>query len=261
MLWDFIRTIFNSCNLICGRDLHAMIEATPNPSPSSHSSHIFKFTDLSAPPPNNSNVSFESPSKKRKIGNSEVECSTLPLAVSFASESTHTQVHRVIKKECEELVELIVHLLILIPFLSVHSRVNTGSSQIVDHTFIIKVSEDVRIYPHSLQVWTPYSISRLVGSFSMLWAAWFLSFTESSQSWCQRYVHFHKVELQYQFDFQSFRNRCTRGLESIIYIRLWFYWFSFQTFSRNYTVLKTQLSTYETSHEMITSLVPKYALS
>ena len=97
-----------------------MIQATPNPSPSSHSSHIFKFTDLSAPSSNNSNVSFESPSKKRKIGNSEVECSTLP--VSFASEGTHTQVHKIIKRECEELIELIVHLSILIPFLSVHSE-------------------------------------------------------------------------------------------------------------------------------------------
>ena len=97
-----------------------MIQATPNPSPSSHSSHIFKFTDLSAPPSNNSNVSFESPSKKRKIGNSEVECSTLP--VSFTSEGTHTQVHKIIKRECEELIELIVHLSILIPFLSVHSE-------------------------------------------------------------------------------------------------------------------------------------------
>ena len=30
------------------------------------------------------------------------------------------------------------------------------------------------------------------------------------------------VELQYQFDFQSFRNMCTRRLESIICIRLLF---------------------------------------
>jgi hypothetical protein len=101
-----------------------MIQATPNPSPSSHSPHIFKFTDLSDPLSNNSNDSFESPSKKRKFGNSEVECSTLPelLPVSFASESTHTQVHKTIKKECEELIELIVHLSIFIPFLSVHSE-------------------------------------------------------------------------------------------------------------------------------------------
>jgi proteasome activator subunit 3 (PA28 gamma) len=99
-----------------------MIQATPNPSPSSH---IFKFTDLSAPLSKNSNVSFESPSKKRKIGNSEVECSTPP--VSFASElddGTHTQVelHKIIKRECEELIELIVHPSIFIPFLSVHSE-------------------------------------------------------------------------------------------------------------------------------------------
>jgi hypothetical protein len=114
--------ILNLCYLICGRDLHAMIQATPNPSPSSHSSHIFKFTDLSAPLSNNSNVSFESPSKKRKIGNSEVEYSTQALQVSFASESTHIQVHKIIKRECEELIELIVHLSILIPFLSVHSE-------------------------------------------------------------------------------------------------------------------------------------------
>ena len=121
MLWDFIGTISHLCYLICGRDLHAMIQATaPNPSPSSHSSHIFNFTDLSAPLSNNSNVSFESPSKKRKFGNSEVECSTLP--VSFASESIHTQVHKIIKKECEELIELIVHLSILIIFLFVHSE-------------------------------------------------------------------------------------------------------------------------------------------
>ena len=136
---------FNLCYLICGRDLHAMIEATPNPSPFSHSSHIFNFTDLSAPLSNNSNVSIESSSKKRKFDNAEVECSTLP--VSFASESTHTQVHKIIKKECEELIELIVHL--LIPYTSsiCSFRVNTGSSQIVDHTFIIKVSEDVRLHP------------------------------------------------------------------------------------------------------------------
>lgn len=93
-----------------------MVQATPNPSPSSHSSNIFKFTDLSAPLSNDSN---ESSSKKRKIGNSEVEFSTLPM--SFASESIHTQVHKIIKEECEELIELIVYLLILIPLLSVHS--------------------------------------------------------------------------------------------------------------------------------------------
>ena len=105
------------------RDLHTMIETTPNPSQSSSSpdsSHIFKLADLSAPLSNDSNVSFESPSKKRKLGNSEAECSTLP--VSFVSESTHSQVHKIIKKECEELIELIVLLLILIPFLSVHSE-------------------------------------------------------------------------------------------------------------------------------------------
>lgn len=96
-----------------------MVQATPNPSPSSPS-HKFNFTDLSAPLSNDSNVSFQSPSKKRKFSNSEVEFSTLPL--SFASESTHTQVHKIIKKECEELIELIVHLLILISFLLVHSE-------------------------------------------------------------------------------------------------------------------------------------------
>ena len=111
--------ILNLCYLICGRDLHTMVQATSNPSPSSHSSHIFKFTDLSAPLSNESNMSFESPLKKRRIGNSEVECSTPP--VSFTSESTHTQVHKIVKNECEELIELIVLLLILIPYLYVHS--------------------------------------------------------------------------------------------------------------------------------------------
>jgi hypothetical protein len=91
-----------------------MVQARPNPSPTSLSSHIFRFTDPSSPLSNNSTVSFESPSKKRKIGNSEVECSALP--VLFASESTHTQVHKIIKKECEELIELIVHLLFLYIF-------------------------------------------------------------------------------------------------------------------------------------------------
>ena len=103
------------------RDLHALIQATQNPSaPSSHSSHIFKFTNLSGPLSNDSTVSLESPSKKRKICNSEAECSTLP--VSFASESFHTQIHKIIKKECEDLIELIVHFLTLIHFLSVHSK-------------------------------------------------------------------------------------------------------------------------------------------
>ena len=97
-----------------------MIQATPTPSQSPHSSHIFKFTDLSAPLSINSNVSFESPSKKRKIGSSEVECSTLPVSFASDSESTYTQVHKIIKKECEELIELIVHLSVLIPFLFVH---------------------------------------------------------------------------------------------------------------------------------------------
>jgi len=90
--------------------LHALIQATPNPSSPFHSSHIHKVTDLSGPLSINSNLSFESPSsKKRKFedhGNSEVECSDLPVAC-FASESTHTQVHKIIKTECEELIELI----------------------------------------------------------------------------------------------------------------------------------------------------------
>ena len=97
-----------------------MIQAAPNPSSPFHSSHISNLTELSALS-NNSNVIFESPSKKRKIGdrsNSEVECSALPVA--FASESNHTQVHKIIKRECEELVELIVHRSISIPFLSTH---------------------------------------------------------------------------------------------------------------------------------------------
>ena len=102
------------------RDLHAMIiqaQAVPNPSLPSQSSHIFKFTELSGPLSNYSSVSFESRSKKRKFSESqsnEVECSTLP-AIS-TSETTHTQVHKIIKKECEELVELIVHLSIFILF-------------------------------------------------------------------------------------------------------------------------------------------------
>jgi hypothetical protein len=98
-----------------------MIQAAPNPSSPFHSSHIFKFTGLSVPLSNNPNVSFESPSsKKRKIGDHgnspEVECATLPLA----SESTHTQVHEIIKKECEELIELIVRLSIFTTFITAH---------------------------------------------------------------------------------------------------------------------------------------------
>lgn len=85
-----------------------MIQATPNPSSPFHSSHTFKFT---GPLSINSNVSFESPSlKKRRFedhGDSEVECSqTLPAAF-LASESTHAQVHKIIKSECEELIQLI----------------------------------------------------------------------------------------------------------------------------------------------------------
>ena len=100
-----------------------MIQVTPDTSPCSHSPHIFRFTDFSAPL-SNSTVSFESSSKKRKIGNSEVECSTLPVSFASSSESTpsHTQIHKIIKKECEELIELIVHLSILIHFLSAHSE-------------------------------------------------------------------------------------------------------------------------------------------
>ncbi|KAF8807784.1 proteasome activator pa28, REG alpha/beta subunit [Phlegmacium glaucopus] len=86
-----------------------MIQAAPNPSSPSgfHSSHIFKPSDFSAPLSNHPNVSFESPSKKRKIAHhgNEVEDSTLPVA--FTSESTHVRLHEAIKKECEELVELI----------------------------------------------------------------------------------------------------------------------------------------------------------
>ena len=98
-----------------------MIQVAPNPSSPFHSSHIFEFADLSVSLSNNSNVSFESPSsKKRKIGDqgnsAEVECSTLPVA----SESTHTQVHKIIKKECEELIELIVRLSIFITLMTVH---------------------------------------------------------------------------------------------------------------------------------------------
>ena len=91
-----------------------MIQATPS---AFHSSHVFKFTGFSAPLSNNSNVPFETTSKKRKIAD-HVERSTLP--VDFTSEGSHIPVHEIIKKECEELIELIVHLLISIPLLSTH---------------------------------------------------------------------------------------------------------------------------------------------
>lgn len=98
-----------------------MVQAAPNPSSPSHSSHIFKSTDLSAPLLNNLNLSFESQLKKRKFADrgNEVEFSTLP--VTFAPETTHIPIHEFIKKECEELVELIVHLLIFMRLLSTHS--------------------------------------------------------------------------------------------------------------------------------------------
>jgi hypothetical protein len=101
-----------------------MIQAAPNPSSPFHSSHIFKFTDLAAPLSNNPNLSFGYPwAKKRKIADRgsdlEVECSTVPVAL--ASESNHIPVHEIIKKECEELVELIVHLSIFMPFLFAYS--------------------------------------------------------------------------------------------------------------------------------------------
>lgn len=150
-----------------------MIQATPNPPSPFHSSHmLFKLTDPSASLSNNSKETFGSPLKKRKIterGNEVENSSTLPVAFASSSEGTYIQVHKIIKRECEELIELIVHLSIFMPFLSAYSDINTGSSQIMDGTFIVKVSEDTTYVFIASQ--TPYSIARLVGSLSLFWTA------------------------------------------------------------------------------------------
>jgi proteasome activator subunit 3 (PA28 gamma) len=105
----------SSCLRTSFRELQKLIKATSSPSSPFHQSHATEFTDLKVyPPPSPPSPEGESDKKKRKREveetNSHVSNDTRHAYFPsvFHANRHIASVHEILKKECEQLIELTV---------------------------------------------------------------------------------------------------------------------------------------------------------